>query len=56
MSGTSGTSQGRSEAGDVIILDYGSGNLRSVVRAVERVGFRAQVAGIRRRRWTRRAW
>ena len=44
MSGTSGTSQGRSEAGDVIILDYGSGNLRSVVRAVERVGFRAQVA------------
>ncbi len=29
---------------DVIILDYGAGNLRSVVRAVERVGARPEVA------------
>ncbi len=28
----------------VIVLDYGAGNLRSVVRAVERVGYRVQVA------------
>ena len=27
----------------VVVLDYGAGNLRSVVRAVEQVGFRAQV-------------
>ena len=29
---------------DVIVLDYGAGNLRSVVRAVKCVGFTAQVA------------
>ena len=29
---------------DVIVLDYGAGNLRSVVRAVERVGARPEVA------------
>ena len=29
--------------GDVIVLDYGAGNLRSVVRAVTRVGYRARV-------------
>lgn len=28
-----------SSSGNVVILDYGAGNLRSVVRAVERVGF-----------------
>ena len=28
-----------SESGNIVILDYGAGNLRSVVRAVERVGF-----------------
>ncbi|PZC45328.1 MAG: glutamine amidotransferase [Chloroflexi bacterium] len=33
-------------AGPVIILDYGAGNLRSVVRAVERVGFRPDVADV----------
>ena len=32
-----------SPSGNVVILDYGAGNLRSVVRAVERVGFRACV-------------
>ncbi|MYA00849.1 MAG: imidazole glycerol phosphate synthase subunit HisH [Chloroflexi bacterium] len=31
---------------DVIILDYGAGNLRSVVRAVERVGARPDVASV----------
>ncbi|MCY3923204.1 MAG: imidazole glycerol phosphate synthase subunit HisH [Chloroflexi bacterium] len=31
---------------DVIILDYGAGNLRSVVRAVERVGARPEVASV----------
>ena len=31
---------------DVIILDYDAGNLRSVVRAVERVGARPQVASV----------
>ena len=31
---------------DVIVLDYGAGNLRSVVRAVERVGARPQVASV----------
>ena len=31
---------------DVIILDYDAGNLRSVVRAVERVGGRPQVASV----------
>ncbi|MCY3569002.1 MAG: imidazole glycerol phosphate synthase subunit HisH [Chloroflexi bacterium] len=31
---------------DVIILDYGAGNLRSVIRAVERVGARPEVASV----------
>ena len=31
---------------DVIILDYDAGNLRSVVRAVERVGARPEVASV----------
>ena len=31
---------------DVIILDYGAGNLRSVVRAVERVGAKPEVASV----------
>ena len=31
---------------DVIILDYGAGNLRSVVRAVERVGAHPEVASV----------
>ena len=31
---------------NVIILDYGAGNLRSVVRAVERVGARPEVASV----------
>ena len=31
---------------DVIILDYGAGNLRSVMRAVERVGARPEVASV----------
>ena len=31
---------------DVIILDYGAGNLRSVVRAVERVGGKPEVASV----------
>ena len=31
---------------DVIILDYGAGNLRSVVRAVERVGASPEVASV----------
>lgn len=31
---------------DVIILDYGAGNLRSVMRAVERVGARPDVASV----------
>ncbi len=31
---------------DVIILDYGAGNLRSVVRAVERVGAKPEVAAV----------
>ena len=31
---------------DVIILDYGAGNLRSVVRAVERVGAKPDVASV----------
>ena len=34
------------DAGPVIILDYGAGNLRSVVRAVERVGFRPDVTDV----------
>ena len=34
---------GISDPQSVIVLDYGAGNLRSVVRAVERVGFRAEV-------------
>ena len=33
-----------SSAPEVVVIDYGAGNLRSVVRAVERVGYRAQVA------------
>ncbi len=32
------------ESADVVVLDYGAGNLRSVVRAVEHVGFSVQVA------------
>ena len=31
---------------DVVILDYGAGNLRSVIRAVERVGARPEVASV----------
>jgi glutamine amidotransferase len=30
--------------GEVLIVDYGAGNLRSVARAVERVGYRPRVA------------
>ena len=34
------------DALDVVILDYDAGNLRSVVRAVERVGARPEVASV----------
>ena len=30
---------------DVVVLDYGSGNVRSVVRALEHVGARVELTG-----------
>ena len=43
-------------APSVVVLDYGSGNLRSAVRAVERAGAEAELTSDATRRSARTAW